>query len=97
MEILQYKEEKEKIQMEFDEKTRVLNRKFVLENKKFKVGDIIKDSSASIKITNINYSLLGSNIPLIRYKGRLLKKDLTPTKKEIFETIFEEYAEQINQ
>lgn len=96
MEVKDYQQEKEKIVREFEEKIATLNRAFVIENKKFKVGNIIKDSSIAIQITKIYYSLLGSEIPLIRYKGRVLKKDLTPTKKEMFETIFEQYAEEIN-
>lgn len=97
MEIENYHSEAEKIHNEFKQKIKELNVKFVSKNAKFKVGEIIKDSSSVIKIIKLKYSMLGSNFPIIIYEGCLLKKNLEPTLKEKFETVFESQAIKVNQ
>lgn len=56
-----------------------LYKKFVNDQVKFKVGDIIKDHRWILKIEKIT-AYKGFGLPEPVYKGRELKKDLTPKK-----------------
>lgn len=59
---------------------------FALSNNKVKVGDIVTDHKGSILVTKI-YVDLTFGFPCMKYYGRVLEKDETPTEKEMFRSI----------
>jgi hypothetical protein len=61
------------------EKVNALNREYVMANKKYNVGDIISDSSHTIKVDNIGVSCISIH-PKAVYHGPQLKKNLQPYK-----------------
>lgn len=75
----EYKKRLSAINEKYEADKKALYKEFALSNAKFKVGDIIKDSRGIIKIEIVTGGKLG-DLPETVYKGRELKKDLTPRK-----------------
>ena len=63
-------------------------REFVLSNAKYKIGDIIGDTSDIIRVESISYSTYCNDI-LICYVGPLLTKKGEPRKDGAKRTVFE--------
>lgn len=63
------------------EKRRYIMIKYAMDQVKYKIGDIIQDNRYIIKIDKIT-TYKGLGLPEPVYKGFVLKKDLTITKKK---------------
>jgi len=77
MEVSQYNEKLKKITNDFEEAKKALYIEYGMSQAKFKVGDIVKDSSSIILINKITVSK-GFNLPEPVYRGAELRKDLKP-------------------
>ncbi len=76
----EYKAATTQIDVEANEKKKILNRQYAINNRQFVIGDIITDSQGSILISKYGISFDSNHLPTIYYIGVELKKDLTPTK-----------------
>ncbi len=86
----EYFEKMKALKAEFDTKRKELIKKCVLENAKYKVGDIIKNGSFTIVIEKIISNMIWSDsFPGCGYYGTELKKDLTPRKDGSTASIFD--------
>ena len=61
---------------------------FVKENAKYRIGDIVSDSTDTIRIESISFSLY-NNVPSIYYVGPLLTKKGQPRKDGETRCIYE--------
>jgi hypothetical protein len=77
----EYLQKCNELELEFENKNRT-NKKFVMENNPYKIGDKVTDSLGSIIIEKIGFTRGLLNTPCAIYTGLELKKDGTPTKKE---------------
>lgn len=85
----EYRNELQKIEDNYNLSKKNLYIKYARENRRFAIGDIIKDSSGTIIIvTSFNTSLFGG-LPKPIYIGKVLKKDLTPRKDNSTDSIYE--------
>lgn len=73
----------------YDADKKAIIRQYLNDNNQFKVGDIIKDNTNTIKITHWKYRLWESS-PELLYFGTELKKDGTPIKRQSGVAIFKE-------
>lgn len=86
----EYNEELLKIEQTFKEGKKALASLYAAKNKKYSVGDIIKDHSSIIKVERIMWGFsITSKFPQTCYRGTRLKKDLTPRKDDSIDTIWE--------
>jgi len=74
-----YNEKLKALRKELEDKRQQLSKEYAFGTAKFKVGDIIKDSTSAIKITKLQYTI-SFDVPQIVYYGVELKKDFTPRK-----------------
>jgi hypothetical protein len=90
MDEIEYKEKLENIRRDYDIKVIALKREFALSNAKYKSGQIIKSVNRNfiIEIDTVSYYTTLNDKILTKYKGRVLKKDLTPKKGENIGEIF---------
>ena len=83
----QYKEESKQIEQSYRKALKELAFKYVRENAKYKIGDIIKSDGDMIKIEKIGvYISLGK--PDAMYSGIELTKQMTPKKIQQGRTVF---------
>ena len=83
----QYRQELRVIEEAYRRSLKDLAFKYVNENAKFKIGDIIKYDNEIIMVNKIGvYMSLGR--PEAMYSGTELKKDLTPKKNQMGRTFF---------
>ena len=80
MEDIEYKRRLVEIEDIFNESKKELYIEYAMSNRKYKKGDVIKDSRWAFKIDKITTSISISSIPEPVYHGYELKKDLTPRK-----------------
>ena len=89
----EYTSKKDILKLEYEKQLSALAKEYAFANNTHEVGDIIKDSVGSIKITRLQYTLgdsfLRSGFPEVIFTGVELKKDLTPTKKGEIRKIYQ--------
>lgn len=76
----EYKKAQKEIEKEKNEQLHKLRSKFVEENKKFSVGDIIRNQYTIIRVDKISYSTWYSDLPKVAYIGCELTKKLSERK-----------------
>ncbi len=77
------KEQKAALKSVYESNEKKLIREFCDSNNPYKIGDIFTDHIGIIKIEQIGYDYSSINgTPCCIYKGSILNKDLTPTKKK---------------
>jgi hypothetical protein len=78
----EYDLKRKKLTEDFEAAKSALAREYAFANNSIKSGDIVTDHIGSILIEEIKFTKGYSNeYPQCVYSGKILKKDLTPTKK----------------
>ena len=77
------------INREAEEKKRLAYKQYVAENAKYKVGDIVRDATDTIRIEQVRFTIVYWNIS-IYYWGVLLTKKGVPRKDGERRAIYEE-------
>ena len=75
------------LELEFEEKKKALIVEYCKTNAIFKVGDVVTDHIGSILVEKVQ-AAYSFNKPVTVYRGRVLKKDGTPTKREEKRTVW---------
>lgn len=88
MEVDEYKLKIKQIRDKALEDEKQLNREFAKSNRKYSVGDIISDTSGSIKVEKYGIDFDSNRLPVLYYMGTELKKDLTPFKKHSIRAVW---------
>lgn len=83
-----YEEELAELEQEFKNKKLELAKKHAELNNPYKIGDIITDSSITIKIESW-YTSVYFGTPILVYYGKKLKKNLTNFKDNSYETLYQ--------
>lgn len=71
-----------------------LKKKYALSNNTVKLGDIVTDHMGSVLVTKISVNY--SEVPSAVFHGRVLRRDLSPTKKESFRVVHSRAVHQHN-
>ena len=75
----EYRENLEELRKIFDRGVAGLNARYLKENNRVKIGDIIEDWDVLIKVEKYEVCSEGGGAPYIRYTGRRVGKNGQPT------------------
>lgn len=93
----EYNKEMSNAKLKYKNEVARIKNQYVIENKRFSIGDIVKDKYSN-KIIRIEFEYAYQGFheyPLMEYSGPCLKNDLTPYKNSRQEKTWDERAELI--
>lgn len=98
MDKTEFQKQKQLLKDAYDKGFRELKEKYALTNNNIKIGDIISDTTISIKVEKIQViqSSFGNEYPECRYSGKKVKKDGSFFKDGSSDSIYQSNLKKIN-